>query len=242
MKRLAGRPLAGHVPDDEEQPLRVHHEAIVEVPADGSRRLDSRIEPEARLVCKHDARIRQHPGLDPLRDVELGGRLGLRHAQQLALPLRLGQRAREHAAEYQQRPERRGRDVQQPARAKREPAGCGERAENRQQRQRRHPGAQPRHAKQQHRAGNDEKRCLEPVRAGRAQHEALLDHLLQHLRMHFDARDVLAQRRRAPLDQPQAGDADEHEAVLKLRRGLARQHVLGRDHPVGIARAEVNPE
>ena len=71
--------------------MLIQHEAIVEVAADGARRLEQCFQRKPPLVRKQLPRRRQQSHLDAARRLELAGDARLRFAQRPALAIGLGE-------------------------------------------------------------------------------------------------------------------------------------------------------
>ena len=145
------------------------------------------------------------------------------------LPVGFRERRREHAAEH--------RDARR-ARARRRRAAMPplRNATDARPRSRIRPRGEvdSRHAPggtndDQQQSRHDEEAPLDPRGAGRAPQVGAVEDLLQHLRVHLDAGNALAQRRRLEVEQAQPGDADQHQLVCGTGRGPpCRQHLARR--------------
>ena len=70
-EEAAGQALAGDVADQEEEPVGVEHEEVVEIAAHLARRLEHDVEIEAPLAGKHVDRLGQDAHLDAARRLQL---------------------------------------------------------------------------------------------------------------------------------------------------------------------------
>ena len=83
--------FARDVAHQEKQALAIEHEAVVEVAADGARRLEQCFQRKSLLVRKQLPRRRQQSHLDAARGLELARDARLRFAQRPAVPIGLGE-------------------------------------------------------------------------------------------------------------------------------------------------------
>ena len=164
-EKARGEALAGNVADEEENVLRVEHEAVVEVSAHGARRLEQRLEREALLCAEQLAGHRKQPHLDATRGVHLARHLRRLVAQHAPLALGLRERADDGAGEDRHRADRRPGEVEEHVQVvKRDDRGAEEQHHEPERQMDRLQRAHPRHVGDEEEPAEREHRRLDEGR------------------------------------------------------------------------------
>ena len=238
-----GQALARHIRDDEEQVRRVDEEAIVEIAADGTRRLEERGELEAPVVAERFAGIGQQPHLDAARGVDFARHVCGLVAQEAPLALGFRERADHDSAEHRESAERRPGEIEQHLElAKRDEPDREKREHHEHDEvdalQRREARNEP----DEHQPAGDEGKPFEPLGGRRTHQRHTVEEVLDHLRMDFDAGNEFAQRGRLEVENAEPRHAHQHDLVAQaLGIDLAAEDLVRGHHAVVVVLAVAKP-